>query len=296
MYAKTLFDANALGAQNSVEAARMGGLDWICQQSPLTYNGLNGSVIIDRLANFRSDNGELLGIVSARYHVCQNSEAFAMLDDVAGAGGQLQYETAGTLYGGRKCFMTARLPNRKIVDDEIANYIFVGNSFDGSLPFCMGLTNIRIVCKNTLQMAIKNAPRIWKVRHSINFEGRQEEAARALELTDAYLDGLAVKAEALAAKKVDAEKLVLRLFPDADTKMAQGTVDKRREAVFDLIRNKPDLQNLRGTAWGLYQAVADYVSNGEPLKQAQTYLDHKRYNLLFGDATLERAQKLVEAA
>ena len=134
-------------APTSADALIYAGLDWeVIQKNVYTEDG---SLIAGYKVNTRSTDDVPLGIVSDRYKVVQNEDAFQFTDDLLGAG--VTYETAGALQGGRKVWMLARMPHRYIIGgDEIAPYMVVMNSHDGSSGIKVAMTPIRVVCQNTL--------------------------------------------------------------------------------------------------------------------------------------------------
>ena len=154
-------------------------------------------------ANVRSDTNESLGVVKSRYNVLQNVDAFNFIDDIIenNSGTECKYETAGSLFNGRRVFMLVRLPNQKLVGDDVENYMFFTNSHDGTSALLAGITNVRVVCNNTLQMAIEGASRTWKCHHTKNLEGRKKEAAESLGLAVKYISGLDKTAREMATRK-----------------------------------------------------------------------------------------------
>ena len=154
-------------APTSADALIYAGLDWeVVQKDVYTRDGTR---ISGYKVNTRSTDSATLGIVSDRYKVVQNEDAFQFTDDLLGAG--VTYETAGALQGGRKVWMLARMPHRYIIaGDEIAPYLVVMNSHDGSSGIKVAMTPIRVVCQNTLNLALNSAKRIWTiVQHHDSF-------------------------------------------------------------------------------------------------------------------------------
>ena len=134
-------------APTSADALICAGLDWLVEQRDVYTEYSN--IIPGYKANTRNTDETILGIVSNRYKVVQNVDAFQFTDDLLGAG--VTYETAGALQGGRKVWMLARMPHRYIIaGDEIAPYLVVMNSHDGSSGIKVAMTPIRVVCQNTL--------------------------------------------------------------------------------------------------------------------------------------------------
>lgn len=151
-------------APTSADVLVYAGLDWTVEQKDVYTGG--GSLIPGYRVNTRSTDSAILGIVSDRYKVVQNSDAFQFTADLLGAG--VPYETAGALQGGRKTWMLARMPRHYIIaGDEISPYLVVMNSHDGSSGIKVAMTPIRVVCQNTLNLALDSAKRIWTTKHII---------------------------------------------------------------------------------------------------------------------------------
>ena len=160
-------------APASADALIVAGLDWTVEQRNVYSE--DGSQIPGYKVNTRSTDQATLGIVSDRYKVVQNVDAFQFTDDLLGDG--VTYETAGSLQGGRKVWMLARMPQRYIISgDEIAPYLVVMNSHDGSSGIKVAMTPIRVVCQNTLNLALNTAKRIWAAKHTENVMNRVYEA------------------------------------------------------------------------------------------------------------------------
>lgn len=131
-------------APGSKEALALAGLDWqVIQKSVLTEDGQS----IDGFkANIRDRDGQILGVVTERYKVVQNEDAFAFTDQLLGEG--VVYETAGSLQNGRRTWILARLPQRYIISgDEITPYLVFMNSHDGTGAIKAAMTPIRVVCQ-----------------------------------------------------------------------------------------------------------------------------------------------------
>lgn len=140
-------------APDSGEALRLAGLDWEVVQSPIFTN--HGKVEGYK-ANVRNTDGQVLGVVTDRYRVVQNTEAFAFTDALLGEG--VHYETAGSLMGGRKVWLLARLPREFIIAGErISPYLVFSNTHDGSGAVRVAVTPIRVCCNNTLNLALTTA-------------------------------------------------------------------------------------------------------------------------------------------
>jgi phage/plasmid-like protein (TIGR03299 family) len=126
----------------SEEALRISGLDWRVKQAPVYYG--EGHALTDEYrANLRDDTGDLLGIVSDQYQIVQNTEAFAFTDELLGQG--VKYETAGSLFGGRKTWLLARLEQVTILGDQVDPYLLFSNGHDGYNAVKVAITPTRVV-------------------------------------------------------------------------------------------------------------------------------------------------------
>ena len=171
-------------APTSADALVYAGLDWSVNQKNVYSE--DGYPISGYKVNIRSTDNATLGIVSDRYKVVQNEDAFQFTDDLLGAG--VTYETAGALQGGRKVWMLARMPHRYIIaGDEITPYLVVMSSHDGSSGVKVAMTPIRVVCQNTLNLALNSAKRIWTTKHTENVMSRVHEARETLMLAETYM-------------------------------------------------------------------------------------------------------------
>ena len=141
-------------APSSEEALRLAGLDWRVVQKSLYTNS---------------------GLVDG-YKVVQNTEAFAFTDNLLGEG--VKYETAGSLQGGRKVWILARLPREYIMSGErITPYLVFSNTHDGLGAVKVAITPVRVVCNNTLNLALSTANRCFSMVHTGDIKGKIDEAS-----------------------------------------------------------------------------------------------------------------------
>ena len=168
-------------APDSEAALKLAGLDWSVKQVPVLYEGQKTG----HQFNVRESDNRVLGVVGGRYKPVQNAEAFAFTDELVG--GDVRYETAGSLADGKRVWMLAKMPDTRVLDDIVEPYLCLTNGHDGfsSLKVCM--TPVRVVCQNTLNMALKGAKRTWTVRHSGNINAKMEEAQQTLGLAQNYM-------------------------------------------------------------------------------------------------------------
>lgn len=281
-------------APTSDEAIKIAKLDWTIQQIPVMANGKE---IPNYFANVRSDTNEALGVVRGRYKVVQNTEAFDFVDGIIeNKDVECRYETAGSLFNGRKIFLLVKLPNKELLGDDVENYLFFTNSHDGSSALTAGITNVRVVCNNTLQMAIRGAQRTWTCRHTDSIFAKKAQAQEALGLAVTYMDSMDKTAEELAMKKINEELFFRKLFEKNPTNLCEKNKEQAIERMHLIYTQKDDLQNFRGSAWGMYNAVADFVSNTTPFRNTATYQENKMNQFCNGYAMLTTAQDLLMVA
>lgn len=283
-------------APSSEDAIKIAHLDWEVKTEPVVSQ--SGCTCDNWKAVVRQDNKTCLGMVGNRYTPLQNKEAFAFVDEIANNSEiPAVYETAGSLWNGKKVFLLMKLPTYKLVGDEVEQYLFFTNSHDGEGSLQAGISNVRVVCNNTLQMAERAARRTWKFIHSPSVKGRAMEAARTLQLAKDYAEVAQKEAEELAAIKLtngDVERFFKQLF-DVKSEMTNAQKNNIIQ-ISDLYKNKLDLQNFRGTAWGLYNSVSDFVSNFTGMKDSVAAKTGKMDRFLTGEPLIKKAERILLAA
>ena len=233
-------------APTSAEALTLAGLDWRVAQSPIVTE--DGIPINGFKANLRETDDKVLGVVTDRYRVVQNSEAFAFTDSLLGEG--VTYETAGALQDGRRTWLLAKLPQRYIIsEDEITPYLVFMNSHDGSGAIKAAMTPIRVVCQNTLNLALSTAKRTWLMNHTGDIEGKLEEARYTLLYADKYMGELGRAIDRLNHIKLSDRQVyeyIDALFPLADTPTEQQKKNLMRLKEDLMLRyfEAPDLQHV----------------------------------------------------
>jgi phage/plasmid-like protein (TIGR03299 family) len=286
------------GLPASEEAIKIAKLDWTVHQIPVFAANNWAKAIPGYIANVRSDTNEVLGIVSDRYQVAQNREVFSFADELIGTDqAACTYETAGSLGNGRRVFMLVNMPPGRIVGDAYQPYLCISNAHDGSAPLQVFLTGIRVVCNNTLSAALRQAKRKIAIRHLSGMEQRKEEALRAMGAASKYFSALERFASELAGKKVNIGKVLDRLFPLPQGMSPRQVRSNRevKELIKGILRQKEDLQNIKGTAWGAYNAIADYRSNAQPRRKTPSYAEVRMARFLDGDPVMNQAQEIILA-
>ena len=285
-------------ALTSQDALHYSGLDWQVKQEPLmtgTFKSVPGYV-----ANVRSDNDRILGIVSDSYKVVQNEEAFAFTDALIGEG--VRYETAGSLDEGRKVWLLAKLPERyQLVGEDVEPYIVFTSSHDGSGAIRVAPTPIRVVCQNTLNLALNTAKRSWSTTHTSNVHSRLDDARNTLLFADKYMKALQQEAERLSMQRVTDKmfySLVDKLLP-VDEDASEQTKSNNRKQRSDLIYryfHAPDLVDLPKNGWRFINAVSDHATHAQPLRMTKNYRENLFDKVITGHPMTDKAMKLLAAA
>jgi phage/plasmid-like protein (TIGR03299 family) len=227
-------------------------------------------------ATLRSDTGDLLGIVGADYEPLDNRDAFRFLDELIGS--QLHFETAGSLWGGRRVWVLARLPEWvEVGGDATGSYVYVANAHDGTLAVTAAVTPVRIVCANTLGYALNradgiDAQRTFKCRHTGGLHQRLHEARRVMQLTLDYAEQFKRLGDRLAlepiSERVLRTRVLDRLFSVEDGlgDRAARNREEARQAVMAIFLGQGHAGDTRGqapgTKWCAVNAIAEHADFG----------------------------------
>ena len=285
-------------APTSIDALVLAGLDWqVTQKNVYTQDGY---IIPGYKANVRTIDDSALGIVSDKYKVVQNEDAFQFTDDLLGAG--VTYETAGALQGGRKVWMLARMPQRYIIaGDEIAPYLVVMNSHGGSSGIKVAMTPIRVVCQNTLNLALDNAKRVWTTKHTENVMSRVYEARETLQLAERYMSKLGRGIDVLSRIKLTDKKVMefLDEFFPITADLTEATRKNNKRLLEDAKRryfDAPDLAHVGKNGYRFINAISDFVTHADPIRRTKNYEENLFLRTVEGNPMIDKAYKMVLAA
>ena len=285
-------------APDSREALIAAGLDWDVIQKPVFTQ--DGEKIPDYFANMRLQDNAILGVVTNRYKVVQNREAFAFTDELLGNG--VRYETAGSLMGGRKIWILAKLPTRYIIQGEqIMPYLVFSNTHDGSGAIKIAMTPIRVVCNNTLNLALDTAKRCWSINHTGDIAAKMEDARETLFMAEDYMSELGKSFEDLSKKKLSdasVEEYIKELLPipdDATDTMFKNTTRLRKDVMLRYYY-APDLKDLKKSAYRFINAVSDFATHAEPIRRTKNYQENMFNKTMEGNPITDKAYRLVMTA
>ena len=233
-------------APSSGDALMLAGLDWDVIQTPIFTK--DGGKIPGYYANVRSTDRSILGVVTERYKIVQNKDAFAFTDELLGSG--VTYETAGSLKNGKKVWLLARMPQEfRIAQDKVIPYLVFSNSHDGSGSIKVAMTPIRVVCNNTLNLALKSADRIWSTMHTGNMKAKLDDARMTLFMAEDYMSKLSQEADELCRKRVSDAAVreyinLLLPIPDHASEKTEKNIIRLRQDMAYRYANAPDLRHV----------------------------------------------------
>ena len=300
--------------------AQAAGMDWQIKESPVHFsidNVHNASMFgsfDEQKVLYRSDTNSALSVVSNRYQVVQPMEVLEFYRDLTEQAG-FELETAGVLKGGRKFWALARTGKSTVLkgNDLVNGYVLLATSCDGSLATVAMPTTVRVVCNNTLSIAVNGAEQAVKVSHRSNFDA--DAVKRRLGIAVSQWDQFMYEMKVLSERKVNVKE-VNRYFETllssnpADTVSAIGNkshlklLNAQSESVMPNERAYKKLQTMYGgqgrgaeltaakdTAWGLLCAVTEFVDHERQARSTENRLD----SAWFGNGS-QMKQKALEQA
>ncbi|CAJ2905612.1 phage/plasmid-like protein [Burkholderia pseudomallei] len=298
---------NKLAPNQPIELwAERAGMNWRIEEAEVRFvaagNRSLGSIhaFPEQKVLYRSDTKAPLSVVSARYQVVQPSEILEFYRDLTEVGG-FQLETAGVLKEGRKLWALARTGQSATLKgkDEVNGYLLLATACDGTLATTAQFTSVRVVCNNTLQIALGDSASAVKVPHRSQFDA--QAVKRQLGIAISSWDAFIARTKALAERKVSdsaAEAFLRRVLtysmPNASDRDTLAVNERAIKAVGQLYAGRgkgADLASASGTAWGLLNSVTEYVDH---FRRARSD-DHRRDAAWFGQGATIKQRAWDEA-
>lgn len=281
------------------EALIAAHLDWEVRCEPIYTKLFSGELreVENHFATVRMDTRQALGVVGNRYTPIQNHQGFSVGDILVGEGAAI-YETAGALGIGQKVWMLARLPGHIKVhgDDIVDKYLLFTTSHDGSSSGQVLLTPIRVVCNNTLTMALQGSEKRVFIRHTASAQSKLDTAHKILGLSNALFDKVGeIYAQMFNCKLTvpATTKYVANLFPFNDDMTNLNAVTEKRNEVLELVETgRGANEHTKGTLWGAYNAVTEYVDHERKGRGDQS----SRLNSIWFGGGAELKQRAMESA
>lgn len=278
------------------------GLDWHLEETPVRY--LSGGrehlgeikAFTESKVLYRSDSKVALSVVGHRYKVVQPREILEFYRDLTEISG-FELETAGALKGGRKIWALARtgqsftLPGK----DTTHAYVLLATACDGTMATTAQFTSVRVVCNNTLEVAVNNSSGAVKVPHRSTFNA--EDVKQQLGITVSTWDDYRYRLRQISERKVkshEARNFMLRVFTDP-SKAVTGSTNERAMAkalsLYDGHGRGAALASSQGTAYGLLCAVTEFVDHERRARST----DHRLESAWFGQGAHTKGKALAES-
>ena len=237
----------------------------VADHIPNTWRNTSDNFFVIRDNPF--DGGtDVLSVVGKRYKTVQNEELFQFADNVLD-NNSAKWESAGSIKKGKVVFGSLDIPREIVLDPQGINdktklYLIVWTSHDGSVAVQAAITPVRVVCQNTLNVAMRTAKQSFKIRHTQTAEGRIVQARQALGLTFAYADEFQKQANELFQQSITDKQfsdLVRNLYPKPEdaSKAALTRWENKVVLIDDLYHNSPTNSMIKGTAWGAFNAFTE---------------------------------------
>jgi phage/plasmid-like protein (TIGR03299 family) len=242
---------------------------------------------VSHIAVRRTTDQKVLGVVGPRYTVLQNRDAFRWFEPFLEAG-EASLETAGSLRGGSRVWALAKLcrdPLEIVPGDEVQKYLLLSHSHDGSLAVRCGFTPVRVVCSNTLAMAHgADASKLIRIRHTGDVLGNLMAVREVMDVADQEFRATGEQYKRLARTSINQADLrqyvrrVLRIEEEADPSTRMSNIVEQVVGLAEAGRGN-DRPSVRGTLWGGYNAVTEYLGYNRGRTQ-----DNRLNSLWFGDS------------
>jgi len=237
---------------------------------PETFSSDKNYFFVTRTNPFNTEQNDVLGVVGERYVPLQNEDLFDFGDLMLDNGGR--WETAGSIKGGRVVFGSLALERETILDpngvaDKVNTYLLINTSHDGSVAIQASITPVRVVCANTLNLALGQRGRggsvkqSFKIRHTQTASGKVQQAREALGLANAYMDKFDELAKSMIETEISKTKfneIIELAYPKPETD-AKGSLKKWETKIdtIEQIYGSATTNMIAGTAWGAFNALTE---------------------------------------
>ena len=293
------------GAMTAEEAIKLANLDYTVEKADVfmkTQDDTN--VIVDGYySTYRTDTNQYLGMVKSRYEVVQNKDAFSFFDSIIDSGEAI-FETAGALGNGERIFLSAKLPDDFTIGTEkIEKYIMLTNSHNGTSSVVAGLTNVRVVCNNTLQAALNGLENKVSISHIIGAKDKIKEAYKVMGIASKYNLEIEQMFNQMLDVKMSEGDLATYftkvLKPDyisidgLTQKEMSMRLQNAVDMTLDFAYNHPTQKTIEttGTLWGAYNAISGVYNYGKNYKNSEDKFNQH----FFGTANKKMLKSFDEA-
>lgn len=285
--------------KNMEQVLRASGLDYEVTKKPVFTSVVDDGTLVEVPNRFMTvnSNGKMYDIVSDKFQLVQNREAFEFVDFM---GDELSYEKAGETQNGM-VYIIAKLPSVNILGDEFTPHVIFRNGFSGKIKITAAICPLRLVCQNQFNFAFKNAQNTVSIRHVGNAEAKLQEARDVLKLSADYMQELDQMAEQYVGIKLtpaQVDRVLDQMFPVADRESMNPFKLHQLEDARTKFRNAynaDDNSNFRGTGWGLVNAYTDFITHKPAAGKAATKDESKFMVVSFAPAMMNAILTAIQA-
>lgn len=283
------------GCRNLETVLTASGLDYTVTKEPVLTQ--HGKIIQNRFATTRSTDGHVYEVVSDKFEIVQNRDAFNFVNYM---GDDLQFEKAGETQNGM-VYIIGKLPEVNILGDAFIPHVIFRNGFNAKIKITAAVCPLRIVCQNQFNFAFRDTQNTVTIRHVQSAERKLEEAREILKMTCDYMQELNKTAEQYAGIKLSSDtldRLLEQMFPLQD--VVNMNAFKRHQfeeqrAKFREAYLADDNSNFRGTAWGLINAYTDFITHKVPQGKSETKEEGKFMTTTFHPAFMNAIFQYMSA-
>lgn len=302
---------NTFTAEDAMKHGLLGG--WNTRKVPLVAQALGLQLPVPDAYAVVRDNPvlhgmvDVLGTVGNAYTVIQNEELAGLLNALVDQSGA-HFETAGAIDGGRKVFITMKLPSHAMVGgvDRVDYYLAAMTSHDGSTSTTLLATPVRVVCANTLNLAFQRSSHQFRVRHTTGADRiLVQEAREALDFTFSYLDGFQQQAEQLintTLRQDQFDEIIVNAYgpPEGAPNATVTRANNKLEQMSQLFADAYTQQGIRDTAWAGLNALTEWYDHFSPVRgganASGTEADLRGRKALLDPSFKDKALRLMLAA
>lgn len=276
---------NVVGLLTAEECLEKAHLNWETRIVPVeaVLSDERRAVVPKKFATVRSDTLEPLSVVGSVYAPFHNRDSFRFFDEVV-ASGDAKYEFVGSLNGGRRIFMTAKLPDHTIYvgeRDMVEAFLLLTTSHDGTTKIMAAISPLRMTCQNMVRGMLYSAASRWAVRHTKNADRSIAEARRSLQLSVNYMGEFERIANRLFSESISTENFNVVL---EDIKVPERAIP----VIADIFDNSPNLEEVRGTRWAAWNAVGEWFDHRRRPRTQVAATNAIFYDTSLKDAALKR--------
>lgn len=279
------------GSTNVHEVLAKAGLDYTVHKEPIFLGG--GTKIEGKVATVK-DDGTPIGVVSEKYTLYQNEEAFDFVDSIPG----IQFEKAGETHTGM-VYMIGKLPELSVIGDRFTPHVIFQTSHNGLYTFRATICPLRIVCQNQFAWSFKQMRNTLTIQHCSTMPIKVARAQEVLADVAVYMSGFSNTAEELAMLKIgeNTRYAIIDAFFDSAKEISerQKAAIEEQKAFFEKCYAEDDNANFRGTAWGLVNATSDFLTH-KTVKDTATKNDSRFMKVTFDTTAMAKMLSLIGQA